>query len=628
MCAAHRRGSVLALLFLASCSDCRDVSEPPTFSSCETGPILLPRGTTLEVWDTATFRVEMQTRECHPVAISSPVTWSTSAPQLVNMSSETTSRVKITAIAVGRDTLYARLASGQTLQAPIGIVPAVPARVTVTAPSTTVPTGGQMQLSAIVTNARGVLIPNEPIAWGSSDSNIASMSPLGILVAGSVPGTVTITAIANDARGSLQIVVRPSAVDRLEVTPAAASVQVDQSVQLTAVMRDAAGNVITGHTVTWESSRDAVATVSSSGSVRGVAPGFANVSASVEGKRATSVITVTAAGTASGRFAYALADNPTAASYTASALTAFNSSGMPIRITRPSTGRYYVNFDGLQPTAAQNQVVQVTSSGPGTGMCSIDEVTTNAQGVSAAIDCYDLNNARIDLPFNILLLGNNALPGRFAFGHASQRTASEYVLASAHSSSAQSPRATRRDGGEYHVTFGGLARAAGAQPEIVLVTAAGPTAGRCTPSGFLVGERQDVHCVGDGTAASDYDDPEDDMNFTVALLERGQPGRRFALAAFTGRGGAPIAGRFFSSSGGAVSESRLGTGRSDVTFQGLGRTPSNGTESVQVMSLSDAGDFCKLLAWRTVGTDLVVSVQCFDKRGPAEDREFVVLVMQ
>src|SRR5713101_6387654 len=81
------------------------------------------------------------------------------------------------------------------------------------------------------------------------------------------------------------------------VTPATASVVVGGTQQLTATLRDAANNVLTGRTVTWSSSNTAVATVDpATGLVSGVAPGGpVTITATSETKTGTSQITVSLA---------------------------------------------------------------------------------------------------------------------------------------------------------------------------------------------------------------------------------------------------------------------------------------------------------------------------------------------
>src|SRR5260370_1371949 len=70
-------------------------------------------------------------------------------------------------------------------------------------------------------------------------------------------------------------------------------VAVGATVQLTATPKDAAGNVLTGRVVTWTTSNSAVATVSSTGLVTGVAPGGpVTITATSEGQSGTALIRV------------------------------------------------------------------------------------------------------------------------------------------------------------------------------------------------------------------------------------------------------------------------------------------------------------------------------------------------
>ncbi len=86
----------------------------------------------------------------------------------------------------------------------------------------------------------------------------------------------------------------PVPVASVSVSPATASVAAGSTLQLTATPRDANGNAVSGRAVSWQTSNSAVATVSATGLVKGVAVGSATITATSEGKNGTAVITVTA----------------------------------------------------------------------------------------------------------------------------------------------------------------------------------------------------------------------------------------------------------------------------------------------------------------------------------------------
>src|SRR5205807_5104621 len=92
--------------------------------------------------------------------------------------------------------------------------------------------------------------------------------------------------------GTSAITVTAVPVATVAVSPASATVSAKQTLQLTATPKDANGNTLTGRTITWGSSNNAVATVSSSGLVSGVTTGSATITATSETKSGTSAITV------------------------------------------------------------------------------------------------------------------------------------------------------------------------------------------------------------------------------------------------------------------------------------------------------------------------------------------------
>ncbi len=139
--------------------------------------------------------------------------------------------------------------------------------------------------------------PNDPMGVNGNmrfDHVVAAKSYIGCLASGSStprpPAAPTNVRIV--ANGT------PLPVAQVTVAPASASVARGATRQLTATLRDASGNVLTGRTVTWGSSNPSVATVNASGLVTGVGVGSATVTATSEGKTGSSAITVTATSTA------------------------------------------------------------------------------------------------------------------------------------------------------------------------------------------------------------------------------------------------------------------------------------------------------------------------------------------
>ena len=170
------------------------------------------------------------------------------------------------------------------------------ATVEVTPPTATVPVGQTVQLTATPQDSTDAPLPDRPVTWTSDNPAIVSVDVNG-LATGKTPGSATITATSEGKSGVSYISVTeiPSVpVASVTVSPPTATVEVDQTVQLTATPKDANGSPLTGRTVTWSSSATAVANVNGSGLVTGRASGAATITATSEGQRGTAEVTVTA----------------------------------------------------------------------------------------------------------------------------------------------------------------------------------------------------------------------------------------------------------------------------------------------------------------------------------------------
>jgi uncharacterized protein YjdB len=172
------------------------------------------------------------------------------------------------------------------------------ASVSVTPASASVAVGRSVQLTATPQDANGNALSGKTITWSSSNTSVAVSDANGN-VTGLTTGTATITATSEGQSGTATITVTSVPVASVTVSPATASVPQGQTTQLTAVTKDANGNVLTGRGVVWSSSNQAVASVNASGLVSGVAAGSATITATSEGQSGTATITVTSVPVAS-----------------------------------------------------------------------------------------------------------------------------------------------------------------------------------------------------------------------------------------------------------------------------------------------------------------------------------------
>jgi len=173
--------------------------------------------------------------------------------------------------------------------------PASVASVTITGAAPTIVVGASVQLTAATLDANGGALSGRAISWMSSDAGVASVSATGTVTGVAVGGPVTITASCDGKSATATISVVAVPVASITVSPAAPSINVGGSVQLTAATLDGAGNPLTGRTVTWSSSNAGIAPVSSTGLVTGLAAGGpVTITATSESKSATASVTVAA----------------------------------------------------------------------------------------------------------------------------------------------------------------------------------------------------------------------------------------------------------------------------------------------------------------------------------------------
>lgn len=228
------------------------------------------------------------------------VTWSSAQNAIATVSATGI----VTGVAPGTATITARASNGVTGTAAITVV-AVPARVVLSSLPAPFYIGDTETLTASVSDAAGAAITPVPaLAWGTSASDVATVSQTGVVTA-VAPGTATITArTANGMQGTTTaIVLAVPVAASLQLAPSLLSVGVGANAALTPTARDAAGNVIArAQTLFWQTSNPGVAIVSSAGVVTGVSPGFATITArTLGGVSASATANVGATGSFSGR---------------------------------------------------------------------------------------------------------------------------------------------------------------------------------------------------------------------------------------------------------------------------------------------------------------------------------------
>jgi len=217
------------------------------------------------------------------------ITWSSGNSSVASVSSTGL----VTGVAPGSTTITAT-SEGKSGTSTVTVsVPGV-ATVTLSPPAATIAPGGSQTFTPTLQDANGNVLTGRTVTWQSSNPGVASVTSAGV-VTGVAEGTATITATSEGQSGTATVTVAGGAVSTVSVSPSAATVFVAFSQQLTATLKDANGNVLSGRTITWGSSNTSVASVSSTGLVTGVGSGTATITATSEGKSGAAAITVTVA---------------------------------------------------------------------------------------------------------------------------------------------------------------------------------------------------------------------------------------------------------------------------------------------------------------------------------------------
>ena len=151
--------------------------------------------------------------------------------------------------------------------------------------------GTTVQLDAIARAADGSVLGDRAVEWSSDAPATVAVNASGLAEAIEY-GTAVLSATVEGKTARLTVSVS-SRVTRLEITPPSPVIAVGESQQLVAQAYDADGRPIT-RPITWTSSNQAVATVSTSGVVTGLLPGLTTITATTEGRsRGVEVFVVT-----------------------------------------------------------------------------------------------------------------------------------------------------------------------------------------------------------------------------------------------------------------------------------------------------------------------------------------------
>jgi trimeric autotransporter adhesin len=215
-----------------------------------------------------------------------PVSFSSEAPAVASVSAAGV----VTAVTPGTTRIVVA-SEGKTGFSTIQVVPVPVATLELTPTSGALLIGETLPLVATTRSLAGSILTGRAIEWRTGAPNVATVSTSGAVTA-IAPGTAIILATVEGVSATASITVRQPPVTSIVITPPSGDMTAGQQLQLTATPRGAGGTPLANRAVTWSSSNEQVAFVSSTGLAVGVRAGTAVITATSEGISASIIITV------------------------------------------------------------------------------------------------------------------------------------------------------------------------------------------------------------------------------------------------------------------------------------------------------------------------------------------------
>ena len=228
------------------------------------------------------------------------VTWTSSNPNVAVVSSAAV----VTAVSPGTTTITATSEGkiGTSIVTVVAPPPTPVASVTIEPTSASLIPGQKVTFTATARDANGNALTGRAITWETSAPLVGSLSTTSgtsTEVTGLAIGSTTIKATSETKSGTATVTVTAVPVASITIAPTSPSIVQNGKTTLTATVKDASGNTLTGRTITWETSAPLVGSLSTtsgaSTEVTGLATGTTTITARTDNDRSvTTVVTVTA----------------------------------------------------------------------------------------------------------------------------------------------------------------------------------------------------------------------------------------------------------------------------------------------------------------------------------------------
>lgn len=227
---------------------------------------------------------------------SASVTWTSTVPSTVSVVRSGLNSAVVKGLSLGHSHIIVSLAGhADTCLVLVDSTASTTSTVSTVKVALNAPTlnvGQSTQAVATAFDSSGQSISGLTTTWSTSDTSVATISTSGLVTA-KKSGSASVVATVSGKTGSATLTVAAQTAASISVSSNAPSISVGQSTQVTAVVKDASGNVLSTP-VTWSTSSSAIATVSATGLVSGIAAGTATITASSGTVQGSTTINVTA----------------------------------------------------------------------------------------------------------------------------------------------------------------------------------------------------------------------------------------------------------------------------------------------------------------------------------------------
>lgn len=263
---------LLTLSFLLfACSE--GTSPPPPAVVAQV--IVEPGNHDVKVGEQFTFSARILDANGHEIE-NRQASWSSTNQDVATVSSDGV----VTALAAGTASIRAT-AGDKSGQATLTVSLQPVAFVELNLGQVSLVVGDSRTLVATAKDAAGRVITDREVTWVSSAPNVVTVDAIGRLTALNI-GISMVTASVEGRTATAQVTVSPAPVASIAISQASLLLEIGEQRQLSATVRDAHGNVLTGRAVQWAVD-NAVLSITQTGFITGVRQGYVAITATSEG---------------------------------------------------------------------------------------------------------------------------------------------------------------------------------------------------------------------------------------------------------------------------------------------------------------------------------------------------------